>query len=113
MITFKSDCPSQVAINSRTTEAVYICSMEGRGLNSHLELRIFFWVFISTYIILFGKIWILNLFAHKFNNSNNNNSHKAKTKAWTNAGNDVRPAVLMTHRKFLFFFCDREHAMLP
>ena len=87
--------------------------MEGRGLNSHLELRIFFWVFISTYIILFGKIWILNLFAHKFNNSNNNNSHKAKTKAWTNAGNDVRPAMLMTHRKFLFFFCDREHAMLP
>ena len=41
-IIFKSDCPSQVSINFRTTEAVYIYPMEGRGLNSHLELRIFF-----------------------------------------------------------------------
>ena len=55
--------------------AVY--PMEGRGLNSHLELRIFFWVFLSTYIILFARIWILNLFSHKFNNSNNNNNYKA------------------------------------
>ena len=82
--------------------------MEGRGLSSHLEVRIFFWVFLSTYIILFARIWILNLFVHKFNNSSNNNNYKSRTKAWTNARNDVRPAMLLTHRKILFFFCDRE-----
>ena len=87
--------------------------MEGRGLNSHLEFRIFFWVFLSTYIILFARIWILNLFAHKFNNSKNNNNYKGRTKAWTNARNDIRPAMLMTHRKSLFFFCDGEHVLLP
>ena len=72
-----------------------------------------FWDFLSTYIILFARIWILNLFSHKFNNSNNNNNYKARTKAWTNARNGVCPAILMTHRKILFFFCDREHALLP
>ena len=80
--------------------------MEGRGLNSHLEVRIFFWVFLSTYIILFARIWILNLFAHTFNNN-------VQQQQQTNGRNDVRPAMLMTHCKILFFFCDREHALLP
>ena len=64
-----------------------------------------------NYIILFARIWILDLFAHKFHISKNNNIYKGRTKAWTNERNDVRPAMLMTHRKILFFFCDREHTL--
>ena len=51
--------------------------------------------------------------SHKFNNSKNNNNYKARTKTRTNACNDVRPEKLITHRKILFFYCDREHALLP